>query len=85
MSFLRALWERLFPEPEEIVFEVDVTTQNIGDVELYRIGVEDPGVAWVSAHPEAHATGEFPRYSDDGRCFICEGWGCSACNNSGGY
>ncbi len=27
----------------------------------------------------------FPRAEDDGRCLICEGWGCPACENTGGY
>jgi hypothetical protein len=27
----------------------------------------------------------FPRAEDDGRCTLCEGWGCIDCHYSGGY
>jgi hypothetical protein len=38
------------------------------------------GVWWISS-----AAGDFPRAPDDGRCLVCEGWGCPACGDSGGY
>lgn len=28
---------------------------------------------------------DFDRYSDDGRCVRCEGWGCDTCQMTGGY
>ena len=28
---------------------------------------------------------DFPRADDDGRCLICEGWGCCSCGHTGGY
>jgi hypothetical protein len=27
----------------------------------------------------------FERAEDDGRCIKCEGWGCDACQHTGGY
>jgi len=27
----------------------------------------------------------FPRHEEDGRCAVCDGWGCCACGHTGGY
>jgi hypothetical protein len=38
------------------------------------------GKWWIKS-----TAGDFPRAPDDGRCLVCEGWGCPACGDSGGY
>ena len=41
-------------------------------------------VSSLGVYQDDH-TMSFPRVEDDGRCALCEGWGCIDCRYTGGY
>jgi hypothetical protein len=54
------------------------------NVNLLHLDDQDPTIE-VLLYASRIDFNDFERAHDDGRCLICEGWGCWECGFSGGY